>query len=740
MPSQVSDTQRVESDMIVRAAPMQPSGLDEKTRSISCVLSTETPVRMYDWSNGGYVDEVLRADGGQIADQLPLLDNHSRYSSLDVVGSAREIKAMSGQLTGRVYFAESIDRAEQVYQLVRQGHLTDVSVGYRYGKGDFIDIPSGQTAKIGKQTYTAGERTLRVVTSWHAKELSVTPIGADQLAKMRSLSDCKFRHGGNISEINDSSLAIPEPINDVRQEEPKMSAFAVATETKTEAEKPAEEKTEQARTEKTGANDSEANRIREEAVRAERERIEYARSFSGIRTELVEEAIKDGWSREKINERFLQAFTERKEGVPMNKAPAGHVVDNEIRKEDIQAIFLQRAGVNFESGRMTAPCFESTFERGDYHERDMTWAIRAAKTLERKGALDPKADKALNFGHRYRSITMVQACAMSLDWANIRYDRYDEREIVTRAMSSMQTAALMSNALGAMILDAFVGTDDTTDWVDETDVPNNLPQPVAKAGLVSRLRKRTSGQIPVPVTRDSTEEFISAATFSEQVFIDRIDLLADRFGTIGNTPREIGIAAREVRPDLVYSALIANANMADGNALFSTAHGNVAINAALGPETLAARKIAMANQVNNGRLIGARPGTLLVSESRSHYADELLGSSEKRDNTASTVYGTKNWAQGKYQLRSEPRLDVGCVNPMTEVFVAGRPNDYYLIDAMKRWGYLVAYIRSSGRGPIFEPFMPGDGRIGIGATIELDIGLKAVAWEGLQCGTGAGSR
>jgi hypothetical protein len=370
----------------------------------------------------------------------------------------------------------------------------------------------------------------------------------------------------------------------------------------------------------------------------------------------------------------------------------------------------------------------------------MTWAVRAAGTLQRGGNLESSAERALEFTHKHRSVSMVHACAMALDWAGIKYNRYDDREIVTRAATTMQVAALMSNALGAMILDAFVGTEDTTVWCAEVDVPNNLPQPIAKAGMVSRLRKRRSGQVPVPVTRDATEEFISTSTFSEQVFIDRIDLLADRFGTIGGTEKEIGVAAREVRPDMAYSALLLNANMADGNPLFSVAHGNLELNAPLDPESLARRKVAMANQMSNNRLIGARAGHLLVPESKDHYAQELIGSSEKRDTNANKTYGTKNWAQNKFNVIAEPRLDVGCVNPDTEAFVAGRPNDYYLFDTMRRWGFVVAYIRASGRGPIIEPFVPGDGRIGIGSTIEMDLGLKAAAWEGVQCGTGAASR
>lgn len=731
------------TELVTRAASVEPKSLSEETRSIACVLSTETPVRMYDWMNGGYVDEILRADGATIPDKLPLLDSHQRYSIGDVIGSARNIEAKDGQIVGRVFFAEGVTRAEDAYKLAKQGHLTDVSIGYRYGANDYVDVKKGQTATVKGREYKASERTLRIVTSWQAYELSPTPIGADRLAKMRSLSDCKFGHAENIDEKNNTTLADGQVVNGRQsQQEPKMS---LATQT----ESTEETRTEEVSSAKSQPNSetvaSDAQRAREEGARTERERSAYIRSFKGVRQELVDQAINEGWTREQTNERFLQSITsERTEAVPVNKNVAIHTPDNAIRKEQVQALFLHRAGINIESNeRLQRDCFQATFNRSDAEDpREMGWALRAARTLQSgRGDIEENAERALEFVHRHRSISMVQLCAMALDSANVKYNRYDDREIVTRAATTMSVAALMSNALGAMILDAFTGVDDTTQfWCAEKDVPNNLPQPVAKAGMVSRLRKRRSGQVPVPVTRDATEEFISTSTYSEQCFIDRIDLLADRFGTVEETELSIGVAAGEVRPDMAYAQLLLNANMADGNALFSTAHGNLEVSAALGPDSLARRKTAMANQTSNGRLIGAKPGLLLVPESLSTYAEELTSSSEKRNTTATTVYGTKNWVQGKFNLKAESRLDVGCINPDTDQLVAGRPNDFYVFDSMRRWGALVAYIRSAGRGPIMEPFTPGDGRIGIGMTVELDLGFKFAAWEGIQCGTGAGSR
>lgn len=728
--------QQSNADIIVRSAPVTLSTLDEKGRSIECVMCTETPVKMYDWYREEFFDEVLLTDGARMPKQLPLLDNHSRYSSTSVIGSVREIRKQNGVWVGRAYFLDEDVESERIWQRVKQGHLTDVSIGYRYEQGEYVDIRKGESQKVNGREFKAESRRQRVAFAWEAKELSTTPIGADRLAKTRSLSDCKFGHGVEMVDNSTQPREENQPSGD-RQDSTTMT-------TKPE-EKKTEQTTEQTRTDATPPVATvDLEKIRKEAAEAAQkdvlERIEYARSFEtqGVRKEVIDQAIKDNLTKEQMNERFLEALTKRSNPVE-NKTVAIHITNNERTDVDIQLLFLQRAGINLEGGQFNSECHQATFARYAGHPQDMSWAVRAAAVLERGGKLDERTERALEFAYQYRNIHLVQLCEMALDLRGITYDRYNHQDIVTRMLTTQSVAPFISNALGAMILEAFVGAEDTTDWVPVAELPNDNPQPVAKGGMASRLKKRLSGQTPEAMTREATEEFISVATFSEQYFVDRKDLLADRFGRIGEGPQLLGEAAREVIQDLVYSCLLLNPVMSDGNALFSAAHGNLAVNAPLGPETLAQRKTAMANQTNNGRLINCKPGILLVAESMSHYADELMGSSEKRDTTANKTYGTKNWAQNKYRVVSESRLDVGCINPDTGNFVAGRPLDYHLIERSGRYGLMKAFLRANGGGPVVESWTPGDGRIGVGTTVELEAGIKAVAWEGLQRGTGAGS-
>lgn len=737
-----------ESDIIFRSASVSTSTLDEKTRSIECVMCTESAVRMFDWDNYEYFDEVLLSDGARMGDQMVLLNNHSRWSSKDVLGSVRSMRQAGTQWIGRMHFVEGDDEVERVYQRYKQGHMRDVSIGYSYQRGDFVRIPKGQSAEINGRKFTASDdRPMRVVTKWEGRELSATPIGADQLAKTRSIADCKFGHRESINENDTRSLSDMQP-NERDLKNMSATATNPATETKTPEQTAAgtegvrSETTNTAVNKPTEAPKIDEEKIRQDAEKAVLERVNYARSFvsQGVRAELIDEAIREGWTKETMNERFLQSLTSGRSEPVGNRAPAGHIVDNERTSEDIQTLFLMRGGVSLENGRFASDYHRGMFMRHEGDPRDMSFAVRTAETLDRGGNLDQRSEKALDFAYRHRSIHLVQLCRMALDFKNVRYDSYSEWDIVTRMLTTQSVVPFLQNALGAMILDAFVGTPDTTGWCQVEMLPNDNPQPVVKGGMGSRLKKRLSGQTPEPMTREATEEYLSVATYSEQYFTDRKDLLADRFGRIGEGPQELGSAAMDLIQDLVYSGVLLNPTMTDTNALYSVAHGNLATNAPLGPETLAARKTAMATQANNGRLFSCIPGILLVPESQSHYADELLGSSEKRDNTSNKVYGTKNWAQGKYTVVSEPRLDVGCVNPDTETLVAGRPSDYYLIERTGRYGYKKAFLKSNNGAPIIENWMPGDGRIGVGTTVELEAGFKPVAWEGIQCGTGAGSR
>lgn len=160
-----------------RAAPQT---LDEKTRSVEVVIATEEPVEVWDWTRWEPVREVLLMSAlERPGEQVPLLDTHNRYSTSNVLGSVREIQVRGDRLVGRAYFSET-QEAATAFLKVREGHLTDLSVGYRVTASVWVE--EGTTAEVEGRKF---EGPLRVVTGWKLREVSLCPLGADEKAKIR---------------------------------------------------------------------------------------------------------------------------------------------------------------------------------------------------------------------------------------------------------------------------------------------------------------------------------------------------------------------------------------------------------------------------------------------------------------------------------------------------------------------------------------------------------------------------
>lgn len=178
-------------NMYSRSAPLDKSIIEEKTRSIRTVIASDNPVLVMDWERWQTIREVLRMDGVLYPEsgQVVLLNNHSRWEGTSAVkGSVREIEVKGPELVGRTYFASTKD-VEDDWTKAREGHLTDVSAGYRTFKDKTTIIKPGETAVVSGQTYRndyGDGIDLVIRTQWQLKEVSLTPIGADEIAKFRS--------------------------------------------------------------------------------------------------------------------------------------------------------------------------------------------------------------------------------------------------------------------------------------------------------------------------------------------------------------------------------------------------------------------------------------------------------------------------------------------------------------------------------------------------------------------------
>lgn len=174
----------------MRTLRVTPDTYNSDESSVEAVIATELEAEVWDWARFDIIREVLRMDGMMLPDgrsQVPLLDTHSRYSVKDQLGSVKgfrddTVESYAAKLA-RFHF-DSTDESQKAATKVREGHVTDNSVGYEVMQSTWVQ-PKTKTT-INGRVYEGGERGLRVTTAWKLKEVSLCPIGADELAMIRS--------------------------------------------------------------------------------------------------------------------------------------------------------------------------------------------------------------------------------------------------------------------------------------------------------------------------------------------------------------------------------------------------------------------------------------------------------------------------------------------------------------------------------------------------------------------------
>lgn len=167
-----------------REAPAADGGELTKARWI---LVTEQPVMMFDWRFYEFMPEVLLASGVSAPEQVPLLDNHRRDSFDDMLGSVGDyvLTDVGGvaAVEGEVRF-DTRQKAKDAAGMVARGHLKDGSIGYTYEDEDVIYIPKDMTVNVAGKSYVG---PVKVVIKSRQIEFSLTPIGADTLAKVKRM-------------------------------------------------------------------------------------------------------------------------------------------------------------------------------------------------------------------------------------------------------------------------------------------------------------------------------------------------------------------------------------------------------------------------------------------------------------------------------------------------------------------------------------------------------------------------
>lgn len=605
----------------VRAGVAVPGTFDAEANACRFVASTELPAMVWDWERWDFVKEVLVAKGLVLpaAGRVPVLDTHSRASIDDLFGSAGDfalcdVEGYPAQDCQVDFSAD--DRAAAAASKVREGHLTDVSVGYEVLESYYI--PANEKQNINGQVY---EGPLKVSTSWALMELSLVPIGADRLAKVRALvgsaGDRENQNNQARGEVMHKCPKCNKDFDgvacscghraDVGTGAAPAAATVVAAAVPAAAAAPAVD----------GA------RVAADATVAERQRV----------TDILETVRVAG-----LDPARATAFI------------AGNMTMDQVRQQILADLAARSQPIGAGAGISVG-----------LEARDKFRAAAADALCLRSGI---RVKEPVAGAQELRGRSLIHIARRCLTLAGQNVEGLGRRDVVARALaagSSSDFPALMSALAGKHLLNSYMEAPATwrpivaiTTATDFKDIYG-----VTLSGAPDLLALNENGEYREAVLSDSKESY-RVTTKGRKIKLTRQMMINDDLRAFTRIPTMFGDAARRMESDAVYSLIISNPNLSDGQALFSTAHKNLEATAgnksAVGTDNLSAGRAKMRQQTGSaGEPLDIMPEFLLVPTAQETDSEILLRSVSLPQ--ATMPAGTFNPFAGKLVPIAEPRLD-----------------------------------------------------------------------------------
>lgn len=717
-----------ELDMTTRSAAVRADSLNDEARTVEAVFSTEKPTDVYDW-NRGIVREILVSDGIETDERIPMLDCHSRWSVRDTYGSGLNVRVENGQVIGTLEFADDPD-SDAAFRKVRGKHVRSVSVGYQ--SLVFTDIEPNESATIDGRTFTAGPEGLRVTSKWKLREISITPVGANDEAKIRAL---RGETRGPIPNKNEgaekmnlreflktlglradaSDAEVAEFIKQLEGENKSRALALHEQERQTATAPPANSA--------PAAPPVDIDAERQAAQIAERKRIQFIQERAeGVPDELVARAISEGWDENRASREFLDAIRSSRSTAASGNSPAIHV-QPDVNRDALASALSQRIG------------------RDPVNPK--------ASEADRQ-----RMERAADAGRRYADFSLMEMVRAIVDSEGLRDPisggtPHGRQAYIRAAVSGGSLAYVFTTNINAAMMQAYQDAPDSTIGLTrDVDVPNFQSREVIDFDVANGMKKLPRGTEAKHITVSDAEVTYKISRYAEQFVIDEQDIIDDRLDFFSRIPERMGQDARRLRPDLFYALLLSNPTMGDGGALFNatavtTAGGHANLGSSdFSSTTLKTAVAAMGVQKKNGVNINVRPRYLIVPVALEMLARETLFSASlliaRGGTTDATIErGSMNVITDiGLDLRVDARIDNGLTNPADGSAVSGDPGKWFLsADPNQVPTIEFAYLSGTGRAPMVERFNLTGGQWGFGYKVKMDVGIKELDWRGLYAST-----
>ena len=655
-----------------QASGLQPETYDSEAGSVRFVVASESPTTVFDFEDLELVDEILLMDGMQLPEnsRVPVLDAHSRFQVGDVLGSATDFKqttARGYQATEALVTFAGVSKAQDAAQLVREGHLTDVSVGYLILERE--RIPKGESRTIRGKKYTG---PIRVATKWELKEVSLTPLGADDLAKARhNTSDHTDHRRQTMKQLR---LFLERMGLDPKASEAEAKRFWQELRARQDLDQNNRSELERLESEagdspdlgpvqQDPSGDAPGNNPGSQGQR--NDPSGNSNNSSGgdqqyVSLDEVRGMINNAV--ERATRETLQNEYKRQDEIREAVRLAGYgpdVADEYIRAgENVDQVRNKL----FERMKKEAPPMGVGRISVGENDQDKFRAAVASGLLYRSGVREEKPAPGFE---AWRSASIEQIARECLERAGVRSRNLSKdqvaREILKRAggASTDDFPSIFLDVANKNLLKSYIEAPATwKPWVNRvsaTDFKTIYGVSLSEAPDLELIDQ--NGEYKHGHFADRQESY-SIGTYGKIVHLTRQMIVNDDMRAFTRLPRMFGAAARRKEADIVYSLLTGNPTMSDGNDLFSSGHNNLASNTGnVTQDRLSEGRKLMRQQTGpNGSILDLQPAFLLTPVAQQTDAEVLLRSTMLPESGSYAMTDYNPWANLLRPI-AEPRLD-----------------------------------------------------------------------------------
>jgi HK97 family phage prohead protease len=599
-------------------AQVQPATLNEESRTVELIWTTGARVLrgFFEsfWEELSLDPKHVRMD--RLNNGAPLLDSHDGSSGVGaILGVVESARLEKGRGTAVVRFAKDDPAADAAWNKVRQGILQNVSVGYRIYKAVKTDESTDKVPVVR-------------VEDWEPYELSMVPMGADDGAGVRSVTQttnpCIF-----------ASASQPGAETMAEKSEKSESTAAAPAAAVVEATRAAAEKRERT----SEANAAASARATEQAVREEREREVEIRSIvraSGLGDELADKLITDGATLNDVRAAALNHLTSRSDA----SASSGHSfsMGEDQREKFIRggvASIMQRAGL--------APM------------------IAAAKKSESMG--EHLSDVATDPGE-FRGMKLADLARAALERAGQSTRGLHGEQLVKRALqfrgdAGMNTtsdfATLLETAVNKSFLGAYAITPTTwRRWCAVKSVQDFRTSTFYRPGSFGVLDSVSEGgEVKHKNIPDGSKATLTPSTKGNIIGITRRAIVNDDLGVFRDLAAMLGQAAALTVESDAFALITVNSGLgptqSDSQPLFHANRANIGATGAMSVTTWdsAASIMAVQKDVSGNNILGLTPSVWLGPAALRATAMTL--NKNTSDPTVNKSSGVANPVQGMVQ-------------------------------------------------------------------------------------------